>query len=65
MAKATVHNTPVVHLELTADEALWLRALLQNPIGEESVLSELEQDREHREAIFSALPFEATLRPRF
>lgn len=65
MAKATVHSTPVVRLELTADEALWLRALLQNPIGGETLTEEDPWNREHREAIFSALPFEATLRPRF
>jgi hypothetical protein len=60
MAKATVHNTPVVHLELTADEALWLRALLQNPIGGEE--DEYERNRKPRESIFSALPLETTLR---
>jgi|GEM_PF-4133287 len=55
MAKS--HLSVTIHLELSADEAQWLRALLLcYPIGEESVLSEPEHDREHRKAIFDALP---------
>lgn len=62
MAKATVHNTPVIRLELNADEAFWLRALLQNPIGGQGLDEEDAWNREHREAIFSVLPSESRLR---
>ena len=52
MAKSTTH----VHitLELTREEATWLHAYLQNPLGL-SPEDEGEYTRQQREAIFAAL----------
>lgn len=62
MAKSTIRATVV--LELPADEARWLRALLQNPIRTDEHSEPLEDPRDarFRESIFSALPSDATLR---
>jgi len=59
MAKATVRNNPVVFLELSSEEALWLKALTQNFIGPTNPLpieAENDQSRRIRRAIFEALP---------
>jgi hypothetical protein len=59
MANAQVRTITTVVLELSPEEAAWLRALVQNPIGCEVngfQPDEDSQNREIREAIFSALP---------
>ena len=64
MAKSQIRLTPTVCLELSAEEATWLRALLQNPIGAlQDPPSDYEDEFERRirSAIFEALPSETTL----
>jgi len=64
MAKATVRNNPVVNLELSSEEAFWLKSLTQNFIGPTDPLpngflhfeAENDQSRRIRRAIFEALP---------
>lgn len=50
--KTFVQQTVVITLELTAKEALWLRAVMQNPLHE----GENKDDRVMREALFNAIP---------
>jgi hypothetical protein len=59
MASSKIRTTTIVTLELSSEEAAWLRALVQNPIGCEAngwPFDEPAQDRSIRKAIFSALP---------
>lgn len=60
MAKATVRTNPVVHLELSLEEAFWLKSLTQNFLGPEPE-AEGNQSRRIRSAIFGALPTFDTL----
>ena len=54
MAKATVRTNLVVYLELSSEEALWLKGLTQNFWVPETE-TETENDRKIRRAIFEAL----------
>ena len=60
MAKATVRTNPVVYLELSLEEAFWLKRLTQNFLGPEPE-AEGNQSRRIRSAIFEALPTFDTL----
>ena len=55
MAKSEVHRQVDIKLWLTPDEAYWLKAICQNPIGV-AYEEELESDRLKRESFFRALP---------
>jgi len=55
MAKAIVHTNPVVHLELSLEEAFWLKSHTQSFLGPEPK-TEDNQRRRIRSAIFEALP---------
>lgn len=58
MAKASIRASIVHHLELSSEEATWLRALVQNPISPEVngfLHDEDARDRRIRESIFDAL----------
>jgi hypothetical protein len=57
MAKATLRTNPVVHLELSLEEALWLKGLTQNFLSCTSPsVTEDDQNCRIRCAIFEALP---------
>ncbi len=59
MAKSKTRTTPVISLELSAEEAYWLKAYLQNSIGahfDPPSDYERQEDRTTRMAIFEALP---------
>lgn len=60
MASHTFKTTIV--LELTPQEAIWLEALLRNPVGDPD--NEDGRDREMRMSIFDALPSESTINER-
>lgn len=51
--KTYVEKTYV--LELTEQEAIWLRGLMQNPFNGDTPEEELEQDKEMRFKFFSAV----------
>jgi hypothetical protein len=64
MAKISIRTNPVVHLELSAKEAVWLKAYMQNPLGshfDPPSDYESQEDRTIRLAIFEALPWESGL----
>ncbi|MDD5220628.1 MAG: hypothetical protein PHV11_08685 [Candidatus Bipolaricaulis sp.] len=46
---------PKIHLILTQEEALWLKAQLQNPLHNQSPSEETPQDAEMRGRFFEAL----------
>lgn len=58
MAKASIRTSFTHHLELSSEEANWLCALVQNPIGQEIngfPPEEDARDRRIRQGIFDAL----------
>lgn len=58
MAKASIRTSITLHLELSSEEATWLRALVQNPIGQEVngfPPDEDAQERMIRTSIFNAI----------
>jgi hypothetical protein len=64
MAKTSVRTNPVVYLELSAEEAVWLKAYMQNSIGshfDPPSDYESQEDRTTRKAIFEALPWGSDL----
>ena len=64
MAKVSIRTNPVVYLELSAEEAGWLKAYMQNSIGSQfdpPSDHESQEDRTNREAIFGALPWGSDL----
>jgi hypothetical protein len=54
MATSTIRTALI--LELSEDEACWLRAVLQNPVGGVSPDQEDPFNNRHRTAIFNAIP---------
>jgi hypothetical protein len=58
MAKATLRTNPVVHLELSLEEALWVKGLTQNFLSctSPSVIGNTYRTRRIRRTIFEALP---------
>ena len=56
MAKATIRQTTVVDLQLTKEEARWLKSLVQNPIHATHPSQEDPQDKKNRSALWNALP---------
>ena len=64
MAKVSIRTNPVVCLELSAEEADWLKAYMQNSIGSQfdpPSDHESQEDRTTRKAIFDALPWGSDL----
>lgn len=62
MADCQTFVNPVIRLELSPKEALWLRALLQNPLLVDPLDAEDPGDEVIRSSIFTALPTESFLR---
>ena len=56
MAKSKVEETVVVNLELTKEEAYWLKGLMQNPVCGSHPSEEDHQNHKVRSAIWNALP---------
>ncbi len=52
--QSEVITTTKIVLELTEEEALWLRDIMQNPLGMEDD-NESKTDKEMRKAFFDAL----------
>jgi len=53
MIRVDIQKDVVITLTLGAEEALWLKSLMQNPIGEQG---EEEQSRKIRSQLFQELP---------
>lgn len=54
MAKSEIKQSRTVTLELSEDEARWLKGIMQNPIGCEYD-HELIEDQKHRASFWKAL----------
>lgn len=55
MATTQIATTVTVQITLSLDEARWLKAVLQNPLSDDTPDTEPAPDRHHRKAIWEAL----------
>lgn len=54
--EATIVKQPAIYqLTLSEEEAAWLACLMQNPLANQEGRPEEAVDRQHREALFTAL----------
>lgn len=60
--RSEIKKETIVTIELTPEEADWLKGIMQNPINVKSSQGENKKDKDMREALFSILPFQEDLK---